>query len=86
MIIASGRSSRQTVSIIEKLKERLGLHGLKSLKSEGETTGDWVILDAGDVIVHLFRPEVREFYNIEQMWRMVAPLEVVEDNTKNVRA
>lgn len=77
MVIASGRSSRQTVALTEKLVERLNTYGLKGLKTEGEKTGDWVILDAGDVIVHVFRPEVREFYNIEQMWRMGTPLEVV---------
>ncbi len=91
MIVASGRSSRQTTAIIEKLKERLNSHGLKNLKSEGEKSGDWVILDTGDVIVHLFRPEVREFYNIEQMWRMniegkPEAVEVVTDNNSGVRA
>ncbi len=80
MIIATGNSSRQTIALVEKLKERLHTHGIKELKSEGEKTGDWVILDTGDVIVHVFRPEVREFYNIEQMWRMGSPLEVVTDS------
>ena len=83
MIIATGRSSRQTTSIIAKLKERLNSHGLKNIKTEGEKNGDWVILDTGDVIVHLFRPEVREFYNIEQMWRMNGALEVVDGKKGN---
>lgn len=70
MIIASGRSSRQTTALSSKLKDRLSALRIKDIKIEGENTGDWVILDAGDIIVHLFRPEVREFYNIEQMWQM----------------
>lgn len=82
MIVATGRSSRQTVSLVEKLKERLNAHGIKELKSEGEKSGDWVILDTGDIIIHVFRPEVREFYNIEQMWRMGSPLEVVSDSNE----
>lgn len=75
MIIASGRSSRQVIALAQNLKDRLNTYGLKNIKIEGETMGDWVILDTGDVIVHLFRPEVREFYNIEQMWKMHAPSE-----------
>ena len=86
MIIASGRSSRQTSAIAEKLKDRLASLGCKDTKTEGEKTGDWVILDAGDVIVHLFRPEVREFYNIEQMWRMGHNFEVIPNETNGARA
>ena len=68
MVIASGRSSRQVVSIAEKLAEDLK-HTLGILpKTEGQDTGDWVLVDTGDVIVHVFRPEVREFYQLEKMW------------------
>ena len=68
MVIASGRSSRQVSSMAEKLTERLKQsYGIIS-KVEGKGTGDWVLIDAGDVIVHLFRPEVRSFYNLERMW------------------
>jgi len=70
MIIASGNSSRQVVAMAEKLKARLEARGCKNIRLEGTSQGNWVILDAGDVIVHLFRPEVRDFYNIEKMWRM----------------
>ncbi len=70
MIVASGQSSRQIAGFAGKLKEELLKHGMKA-RSEGETQGDWVVIDAIDVIVHLFRPEVREFYNIEKMWRSV---------------
>ncbi|SDG50897.1 ribosome silencing factor [Alloyangia pacifica] len=68
MVICSGRSSRQVASIAQKLAEDLK-HELGVLcKTEGEETGDWVLIDAGDVIVHVFRPEVREFYQLEKMW------------------
>lgn len=70
MIIASGTSSRQIVAMAEKLKERLHARGIGEIRTEGLAQGDWVIVDAGDIIVHLFRPEVRDFYNIEKMWRM----------------
>ncbi|PVA06260.1 ribosome silencing factor [Thalassorhabdomicrobium marinisediminis] len=68
MVIASGRSSRQVSSIAEKLTERLKRDfGILS-KVEGKAAGDWVLIDTGDVIVHVFRPEVREFYQLEKMW------------------
>lgn len=72
IVIASGTSSTQVVRLAEKLKERLHGRGIKDIKLEGTSQGNWVIVDAGDVIVHLFRPEVREFYNIEKMWSMSA--------------
>ena len=68
MVIATGRSSRQVAALAEKLQERLKARGIKEIRTEGLRTCDWVVVDAGDVIVHLFRPEVREFYNIEKMW------------------
>ncbi len=77
MVIASGTSSRQVIATAEKLKERLHARGVRDIRVEGMSQGDWVVLDAGDVIVHLFRPEVRAFYNIEKMWRMHQPLEIV---------
>jgi ribosome-associated protein len=68
MVIASGRSSRQVAAIAEKLADRLKQDfGLIS-KVEGKETADWVLIDTGDVIVHVFRPEVREFYQLEKMW------------------
>ena len=72
IVIASGTSSTQVVRLAEKLKERLNGRGFSGTKLEGTAQGNWVIVDAGDVIVHLFRPEVREFYNIEKMWTMAA--------------
>jgi ribosome-associated protein len=67
MVIASGRSSRQVAAISEKLVERLKAEFGIICKVEGKETGDWVLIDAGDVIVHVFRPEVREFYQLEKM-------------------
>jgi ribosome-associated protein len=68
MVICSGRSSRQVASISEKLADRLKQELRISVRMEGKETGDWVLIDAGDVIVHVFRPEVREFYQLEKMW------------------
>ena len=68
MVVASGRSSRQVSAMAEKLIDRIKAASGKSARVEGRETGDWVLIDAGDVIVHLFRPEVREFYQLEKMW------------------
>jgi ribosome-associated protein len=78
MIIASGRSTRQVASMAAKLAERIKLEFGRQARIEGLPTADWVLIDAGDVIIHLFRPEVRSFYNLERMWAFgdapVAPL------------
>ncbi|MBO0749532.1 MAG: ribosome silencing factor [Porphyrobacter sp.] len=68
MVIASGRSTRQVAAIATKLAERLKAAGYGSPRIEGLPAADWVLIDAHDVIVHLFRPEVRSFYNLERMW------------------
>lgn len=68
MVIASGRSTRQVASMAEKLSRRIKEQFHRSPRVEGLPTADWVLIDAGDVIVHLFRPEVRSFYNLERMW------------------
>jgi ribosome-associated protein len=68
MVIASGRSSRQVASMATKLGERVKERFGKSVRIEGLPAADWVLIDADDVIVHLFRPEVRSFYNLERMW------------------
>ncbi len=73
MVICSGRSTRQVSAISEKLVDRLKeLLGYRC-KVEGQDQGDWVLIDAGDVIVHVFRPEVRAFYQLEKMWQSGAP-------------
>ena len=68
MIIASGRSSRQVTSISERLVECLKTKIHRRIHVEGAKHGDWVLIDAGDIIVHVFRPEVREFYQLEKLW------------------
>jgi len=70
MVIASGRSGRQVATMADKLLEVTKTHGIKGVSPEGRGQADWVLIDAGDVIVHLFRPEVREFYNLEKMWTL----------------
>ncbi len=69
MVVCSGRSSRQVSALAEKLGDRLKAEFGLSVRSEGKETGDWVLIDTGDVIVHVFRPEVREFYQLEKMWQ-----------------
>lgn len=68
MVIASGRSTRQVAAMAEKLTDKLKAEFGVLSKVEGKDTGDWVLIDTGDVIVHIFRPEVREFYQLEKMW------------------
>ena len=68
MVIASGRSTRQVAAMATKLAERLKNAGQGNPRIEGLPAADWVLIDAGDVVVHLFRPEVRSFYNLERMW------------------
>jgi ribosome-associated protein len=73
MVIATGRSQRQVAALAQHLRRALETHGVKRLSTEGEKQGDWVLIDAGDIIVHLFRPEVRAFYNLEKMWGSAFP-------------
>ena len=68
MVIATGTSTRQVVSMSEKLVEKLKRDGHVIPRLEGVKQGDWALIDASDVIIHIFRPEVREFYNLEKMW------------------
>jgi ribosome-associated protein len=73
MVIASGRSTRQVASMADKLLERLKRDFGRIGRVEGKEAGDWVLIDTGDVIVHIFRPEVRDFYQLEKMWLPGAP-------------
>lgn len=72
MVIASGRSTRQVASMAMKLAEKIKAEHGRTPRVEGLPAADWVLIDAGDVIVHLFRPEVRSFYNLEKMWSFEA--------------
>lgn len=68
MVVASGRSHRHVAAVADHLLKALKDAGHGNARVEGLSSADWVLVDAGDVIVHVFRPEVREFYNIEKMW------------------
>jgi ribosome-associated protein len=74
MVVTSGRSNRQVGAIADRLQKAFSEAGIKGVRVEGMPHCDWVLIDAGDVIVHVFRPEVRAFYNLEKMWAAdVAP-------------
>lgn len=68
IVIASGRSQRQVGAMADHLVEKLKAAGAKAVAVEGQPQCDWVLVDAGDVVIHLFRPEVREFYKLEKLW------------------
>lgn len=68
MVICSGRSSRQVAAMAEKLLDRVKQDFKRYARVEGKAQGDWVLIDIGDVVIHIFRPEVREFYQLEKMW------------------
>jgi len=73
MVIASGTSQRHVGAMAENLREKIKQSGIKDVSVEGQGQCDWVLIDGGDIIIHLFRPEVREFYNIEKMWGVPLP-------------
>jgi ribosome-associated protein len=78
MVVASGRSQRHVTAIADRLVTELKAAGGKDIRVEGLNAADWVLVDTGDVIVHVFRPEVRAFYNLEKMWRAEHPTAPVE--------
>ena len=73
MVVTSGRSNRHVGAVADNLLKDLHKAGLPEVRTEGMPHCDWVLIDAGDVIVHVFRPEVRSFYNLEKMWSGVRP-------------
>ena len=73
MVVASGASVRQVGAMADHLREKLKAAGIKDISIEGLENCDWVLIDSGDVIVHLFRPEVRDFYNLEKLWSEALP-------------
>jgi len=68
MVITTGRSQRHVASIADEVVRQLHKAGVTRVRVEGQRVGDWVLVDAGDVIVHVFQPDVRAFYNLEKMW------------------
>lgn len=86
MVIASGRSSRHVISIVDHLQERLKAAGCRETSVEGLPQADWVFLDAGDVVVHVFRPEIREFYNLEKMWGAASLLQRTQAQAAELQA
>ena len=75
MIVATGRSDRHVGAIADQVQQKLKEAGMTGVRVEGTQTCDWVVVDAGAIIIHVFRPEVREFYNIEKMWLAERPAE-----------
>ena len=73
MVIASGRSQRHVSALADQLLQKLKQEGIKDVRVEGLPLCDWVLIDAGDVVAHIFRPEVRQFYNLEKMWTAERP-------------
>ena len=68
MIVASGNSAKQVTSMADNLVKKYKEIGLRTPSPEGMSNGDWVLIDAKDILIHLFRPEVRDFYSLEKMW------------------
>jgi ribosome-associated protein len=77
MVVASGRSQRHVGALADQLLEKLKEEGVKGARVEGLPLCDWVLIDAGDIVVHIFRPEVRQFYNLEKMWSAERPTDPV---------
>ncbi len=80
MLIASGTSSRQIRAMAENTVTMIKKNAKVSVNVEGLNQGDWVLIDSGDIIIHLFRPEVREFYNLEKMWQISSIQDTKTDN------
>lgn len=78
MVIATGRSSRHVGALADRLLRKLKQAGVKGVRTQGRENCDWVLLDIGDVVVHIFRAEVREFYGIEKIWTADAPAKQAE--------
>ncbi len=83
MIICSGRSSRHVSAIADHVLKALAENGLGKPRIEGLAQGDWVLIDQGDVIIHVFRPEVRSFYNLEKIWGENRPQEGTQEGVLN---
>jgi ribosome-associated protein len=76
MVIATGRNDRHVGAVADQIRRKLKDAGCEGVRVEGLEACDWVLIDQGDIIVHLFRPEVREFYNLEKMWSVDRPQDI----------
>lgn len=83
MVVATGRSKRHVSALADHLLRKLKENGEKDIRTEGQSTGDWVLVDAGDIVVHIFREEVREFYGLEKMWATDAEAQVFAPDADN---
>lgn len=83
MVIATGRSTRQVAAMARKLHDRLKSSGHSYIHIEGLETCNWVVVDAGDIVIHLFRPEVREYYNLEKIWDVKGPSDLPALSKRN---
>lgn len=83
MVIASGQSNRQVVAIAENVLETVKKHGISALGHEGSDTGEWVLVDLGDIIVHIMQPEVRDFYQLEKLWSEMGQQSATTDATSS---
>jgi len=81
MVVASGRNDRHVAAIAEQLREKIKAQDGRQVRVEGMNACDWVLIDTGDIIVHVFRPEVREFYNLEKMWQAEIPPDAKASDT-----
>jgi ribosome-associated protein len=86
MVVASGRNARQITAMADHLATKLKAEGARAVSIEGLKTCEWVLIDCGDIIVHLFRPEVRSFYNLEKMWAIDLPGDRPAAGKSRVRA
>jgi ribosome-associated protein len=82
MIVASGRSARHVSALADHVARKLKDAGVDKVRIEGMPNADWVLIDAGDIIVHIFRPEVREFYNLERIWATDASSHAVASSAR----
>lgn len=83
MVIATGRTDRHVGAIADQIQQKLKERGVERVRVEGQKTCDWVLIDTGDIIVHVFRPEVRDFYNLEKMWLADRPADTSHTDTSH---